>query len=369
MARTRGEKGQGGIFRYPGSKFWWVRYPHNGSEARESSKSTRRTDAVALLTQRLGEVQNGTIVPKTGKVTVAELLDDLRETYTMQGRASLRTIRGHLAAVTAQLGRTKAQAVTLPVLTKAVRHWQGAGYAPATIKKFLATLHRAFVLGHQARKVAVVPPFPSIPVHNARQGFAEWPTVQALLDALPDDGLRDFVEWCARTGMRKGEAAKLTWAGYDRETQVVRLPGKDAKTGAPRRIVLAGPLLALVARRLAVRKRHPDAPFLFVRVVPGVTPDAPPAWQPVREFRKSWATACKAAGVEALRFHDLRRTAVRNMIRAGVSQTVAMAISGHKTDAVFRRYDITSDDDLRQAMERTAAYVETLPRTVATLDR
>jgi hypothetical protein len=125
---------------------------------------------------------------------------------------------------------------------------------------------------------------------------------------------------------------------------------------------------ALTTGETATCAKGPD-PLLFVRIVPGVTPDDPPTWQPVREFRKSWATACKMAGVEALRFHDLRRTAVRNMVRAGVSQTVAMAISGHKTDAVFRRYDITSDDDLRQAMERTAAYVETLPGTVTRLER
>ena len=62
-----------------------------------------------------------------------------------------------------------------------------------------------------------------------------------------------------------------------------------------------------------------------------------------------------------LTFHDTRRTAIRNLIRAGVDQTVAMRISGHRTDSTFRRYNITSEDDLREAVEKVAAYVETLP--------
>ena len=76
---------------------------------------------------------------------------------------------------------------------------------------------------------------------------------------------------------------------------------------------------------------------------------------PLREFRKSWARACKKAGVRRL-FHDLRRSAVRDMTRAGVSQNVAMSISGHKTIAMFKRYDIVDVSDQRQALQRTQEY-------------
>jgi len=93
--------------------------------------------------------------------------------------------------------------------------------------------------------------------------------------------------------------------------------------------------------------RRLDCPFVFHR-----------DGEPIRDFGTAWEHACEQAGLSTdLLFHDLRRSGIRNMVRAGVSEKTAMRISGHKTRSTFDRYDITDEDDIAEAVEMTAADV------------
>ena len=116
---------------------------------------------------------------------------------------------------------------------------------------------------------------------------------------------------------------------------------------------LVGELWEVVERRWRAREhRMPRggavlSPYVFQH-----------AGRPLGTFRKMWRRACALASVPSLLFHDLRRSAVRNMDRAGVSPVVAMGITGHKTDAVYRRYRIVDERDRTAALERTQASIK-----------
>jgi integrase len=208
-----------------------------------------------------------------------------------------------------------------------------------------------------------------LPEDNARQGFFEHADFKAVVSELPED-LRDFALWGYLCGWRKSEIAALGWNQFEMEARLMHLSGRETKNGEPRKIALEGELWEIIERRWKARKiEMPSgetiiAPLVFFRRhgrgVPG-------AWAPILEFRKAWKSACEAAGVPHKLFHDFRRTAARNLRRAGVSEEVAMLITGHKSTSMFRRYNITDENDLREAMRKAQAYVQTLPteRTVA----
>jgi integrase len=352
---------------------WYVAYYRDGKEYREPAmvadvkathgkrQAASEAEALRALRHTVRELDRGeTVTPDKRRLTVGELLDALLEWMQNQGRRSVAQLAYHVKPVRKFFGKTRAVAVTTAQVERYKSERLAAGKARATINRETEALRRAFSWGTQ-QQPPLVPHVPTIhrfPEDNARQGFLARADFEALVGHITSPDIRDFIEWGYWTGMRKGEAARLTWEMFDRETWTLRLHQSAAKTGKGRVLVLAGPLRAIIERRLKARRL--DTPLVFHRTAKGRP------GQPIKDFRKAWAQACTEVGLTAgrrggLTFHDTRRTAVRNLIRAGVDQTVAMKISGHRTDSTFRRYNITSEDDLRDAVEKVAAYVETLP--------
>lgn len=340
------------------TRTWWITYSLRGREHRESSGSTNRAVAVQLLKKRLGEIGRGQFLgPVAERTTLEDVLGMILTDYEINGRRSLpgaRFIAGHLKAT---LGpETRVIDLTADRIARYTQERLADGLAPGTVNRNLAILRRALRLGHRAGKVAAVPPIMLLCERNVRQGFLEWPAFQQVLTYLRPD-LRDLALFAYLTAWRKGECLTLTWADVDREGRTIRLRPEHAKTGQGRTLALEGELWNLIERRWTARRiPMPTGETKLLDLV------FHRRGRPFRSFRSAWASACKKAGVPGRLFHDLRRSAIRNMVRGGVPERVAMAISGHKTRAIFDRYNITSEKDVREAVLRTQAYLRASPR-------
>jgi integrase len=131
-------------------------------------------------------------------------------------------------------------------------------------------------------------------------------------------------------------------------------------------MALEGELAAIVNRQSIARAERVvgghDSAYVFGRSATR-TRNTRSRGLPVVDIYVVWKAACEKAGLEGRLFHDLRRSAARNMDRAGVSRHVAMQITGHKTGSMYRRYNIVTESDIRAAPAKTQTYLDTLPTT------
>lgn len=330
---------------YKRGETWWIRYSKDGQQFRKSSKSTVKTVAEAMLTRIENELLDS-VDPayRFGSVRISDLLGLVRDDYALNGYKSADRLEQYIAHLTRHLHNPPANKVTTQMLTGYRRKRGRDGASPATINRELSALRRGFrlALENTPPLVVRVPKFPIVKEDNARQGFFEHDQFERVRAALPEY-LYGFITVGYKLGLREGEIRGLRWDMVDRREWCVR-PGKDTATKKHRRVIYLDDELRQIFSE-AFRSRRLDCPYVFHR-----------DGRRVGSFRKSWATACRTAGVPGRIFHDLRRTAVRNMVRAGVPEAVAMRISGHRTRSVFERYNIVSERDLRDAARRVAEY-------------
>lgn len=240
--------------------------------------------------------------------------------------------------------------ITTPLINKYVEKRQMEKAKNATINRELSALKRMLNLGAQQTppKVDRVPYISMLKENNVRKGFFEHEEFLALRGKLPEH-LRGFVTFAYKSGWRKSEISKLTWSHVDLKNGIVRLEAGETKNNEGRIVYLDDELKTVINAQWEARKKAGKlTPYVFTNKNGS---------DRIKQLRKSWNTACKGAKIGKKLFHDLRRTAVRNMVRAGVPERVAMMISGHKTRSVFERYNIVSADDLKLAAQKQEIYL------------
>jgi integrase len=214
----------------------------------------------------------------------------------------------------------------------------------ATINREFAIVRRGYNLGLREDPPLVrrVPYIPKLEEDNVRQGFIDQGQYLSLRAALPDH-LKTLLVVGYHLGNRLGELRKLRWPQVDLVAGEIRIQKVQAKGKKPRTLPIYGDMMEWLEWQAKQCAEGCDLVFHWNA-------------KPLGSHLKGWDRGCVEAGIEGLHFHDLRRSAIRNMERAGIPRNIAMQISGHRTESVYRRYDIVVEADIKSAGEKLAAY-------------
>jgi integrase len=321
---------------------------------RESSGTTKKTVATAMLKDKEGRIARGEPVSlRANRVTFDELAEDFLNDYRVNGKKSLDKAERNVRRLLKYFGGMRASQITTEdikhYITKRQAEPTRLGTPPenATLNRELSALKRLLNLGAQATppKLYKVPHVPLLREDNVRQGFVEYEDYLAVKAAAPDY-LRPIITMAFYTGCRRGEILSLKWPQVDLNRRLIRLNPGETKNREGRVVYMGSELYEALAEQKAQRDwSWPDCESVFTR-----------SGEPIKSFKKAWRSACKRVGLEDLLFHDLRRSAIRSLVRSGVPERVAMQISGHKTRSVFERYNIVSEADMAQAAKAMDDY-------------
>jgi integrase len=362
---------------YKRGKTWWFCYSVRGDKYRRSAHTQKRAVAVKALKLAVGESAGSKVIitPIAERVLLGDMLQALKDDY--KEKENRPTVGAASRYLLAHFG---AKARALDVTSDAISHYVAARRAMlirratgkeiivngkrvaeiveqppsnGTINFELATLRHSFNLMVRAKKLSRdhVPAMTMLKASKPRQGFLRPADFERLHAALPDH-LRDPIRFLFLSGWRKMEMVTLEWCDVElvRDSSgaivegMARLRAEQSKNDEARALPLPDELLEIIARAHAARS--PACPRVFQH-----------EGAPLGSFRKTWANACKAAGFGGLLVHDLRRSAVRNLVDSGLPDDVAMLITGHKTHSVFDRYKIRDDTDVKDAMAKAVKWV------------
>ena len=374
---------------YRRGKTFWIQYYKNGKAYQETSRSRKKMVANELLKKREGEISQGKVPGiHFDRVTFDELAEGFITDYKINQRKSITRAERSIKRLKEEFEGFKVPNITTPAIQNYIRKRMQrtcksckekfdpqdncpfcgskkmeSGAENATINRELAALKRTLNLGAKQTPPMVdrVPYIPMLKENNIRKGFFEHGNFLAIIDNLPDY-LKGFVTFAYQVGWRLTEISCLTWNQVDRDQGIVRLEVGDTKNDEGRTIYLNDELKEVFQAQWEARKTAKKLlPYVFLNRAGD---------NRIKQFNKAWKKACEDARIGKMYFHDFRRTAIRNMVRAGIPEQVAMMISGHKTRSIFERYNIVNDADLKLASHRQAEYLnsQTTAKT-ATVDQ
>ena len=361
---------------YKRGNIFWIQYYRNVKPYRESVKSKKEADAKRLLKKREGEISDGKLPGiYFNRVKFDELAEDFLRDYRINKRKSIARAKRATGHLTRYFEGYRVPEITSPKIESYIESRLEEGFANATINNELSALKRMLNLGAKQHppKVDRVPYIPMLKENNVRKGFFEHAQFVALRAELPDY-LKGFVTFAYKTGWRVSEITDLTWNQVDLlDNGIVRLEPGETKNDEGRTVYLDDELKDIFNQQWENRQN------LLLYVFPNSRYSGK-----IKRIEKPWNSACRKVGLgygykinetyvkqwkselpAGPIVHDFRRTAVRNMVRSGIPERVAMMISGHKTRSVFERYNIVNDADLKLASQKQEAYLQAQKDTIS----
>ena len=355
----RRAKGEGGLFRVKGSRFWRAQYNSNGKVIRVSTGEIVKQRALAVLQRLMADTARGLPpLPDAHKIRYADLRRGLIADYTAKGNRSLTTTADGEDYINGlkQLDEFFGYGPNNPgpsvtrITTDTSRDFaekrQADGVGTAMVNRSLSCLRRMLRIAHEDNRLQFIPKIRLLKEPPARKGFLEQEKFDELVALLPTH-LRPLIMLLYYCGVRVNEARQIEWPQVNLDVRLIRLEEEQTKTEEARVVPLPSVLIAML------REIEPKTGRVFSDV----------------NLRVEFEKACGACGLgkrtkmepkdedgyvwykyKGLLLHDLRRSAVRNLRKAGINESVIMKISGHKTAEVFRRYNIVSTDDVSTAM-------------------
>ena len=345
------ERGTGGLFKLKGCRFWYAQiYSADGQPKRISTRTEVKQEAQHVLRNLLVDKDRGLqFAGDAKKIHYEDLRAALIQNYIERGNKSLETMKDGsetiwgLKAVDTFFAGYSVTRITTDAAREFSQALLKAGNANGTVNRSLALLRRMLSIALEDGKIKFRPKIRLLKAGPARKGFLLLEKFDELLGHLPLN-LKPLITFLYYCGVRVGEALQIEWAQVDLAGGLIRLESEQTKNSDARTV----PLPNVLIRMLEQCKDRTGLVFDGTNL------------------RKEWQRACTACGLGTLTevegkrdpryagliVHDLRRSAIRNLMKAGVNEKVAMEISGHKTRSVFDRYHIVDTEDVVEAMRK-----------------
>lgn len=372
---ARLKKGEGWIgYRNIGtgpSKYLYYAFYRDGKQLFINSKTNDPETAYRqLLASRNLVAEGHRVLPQeASKIKYEDLKQILMDYYREQAPASLYTRKNSNGTLEETfLGADKFDKffrglsitqITATKLQDFIKWRRREGDKDATIKRQLGSLRSAFNRAKDLDLITdnLIPSFRLPKDSEPREGFVEHDVFEKIRSKLPEN-LRPTLTFLYYSGQRKGSVKKIVWSMVSTSNDEIMMPGRITKNGRPHTVPLVGPLSEIADTLTEMRKEFPkpsDHVFDFTN------------------FHWLWNDACDRLGLgkfdrktrryEGLIATDFRRSAARNLTKAGVDRRTAMRITGHLTESVFERYNIKDDKDVKEALIKVGQYKK--PASVA----